>query len=165
MAVAQFSVVRLHTMDTLATYKQRFGFARRLFTLYSDRLVVHSRRMGSSSEVIYDLAALKPQCDRARVRTQGFYGGCIALLAAIACFVSLIINHGLVLPAVLLVSAMGLVGIVGVIYRAKPLRVFMFKNRDGVYAFEIVGAGPDARGVEQFAATVSQQIQKIQSAA
>jgi hypothetical protein len=110
--------------------------------------------------VIYDLAALKPQCDQARVRTQGFYGGCIALLAAVACFVSLIINHGLVLPAVLLFSAMGLVGIVSLIYRAKPLRVFMFKNRDGVYAFEIVGAGPDARGVEQFASAVSHQIQK-----
>jgi hypothetical protein len=36
----------------------------------------------------------------------------------------------------------------------------MFKNKDGNYAFEIIGAGREARQVEQFASSVAEQIRK-----
>jgi len=147
-------------MEALATYQQRFAWVRRMFTLYSGRLTVHGRRLGSSSEVSYDLAVLSPQFDQARVRTQAFYGGCAVLALALISFVILAFEGGLVLPALVTVGAMALLGLICVIYRARPLRVFIFKNQDGVYAFEVIGAGPDTHRVEEFVSSVSQQIRR-----
>jgi hypothetical protein len=150
-------------MDALATYQQRLGFTRRLFTLHSDRIVVHTRRLGSDAEAAYDLTALHSHFDRAQVRTPVFFGGCFMFIAAVVCFISLIWNHGLVLPAVSVVGGIGFVGLVCLIFRVKPLRVFMFKNRDGVFVFEIVGAGRDAHRLDEFVSAVSQQIQKARN--
>jgi hypothetical protein len=36
----------------------------------------------------------------------------------------------------------------------------MFKNKTGDYAFEIIGAGPDAGRVEEFITSVTGQIQR-----
>jgi hypothetical protein len=147
-------------MDMLATYQQRFAWVRRLFELQADLLTVHGRKLGSSFDVSYDLAALSPRFDQAHVRTQAFYGGFVMLVIALICFVILAFEGGLVLPALVIVGIMACVGLACVLFRARPLRVFIFKNRDGVYAFEIVGAGPDTDRVEQFALAVSEQIQR-----
>ena len=43
---------------------------------------------------------------------------------------------------------------------ASGMPLCMFKNKTGDYAFEIIGAGPDAGHVEEFISSVTRQIRR-----
>jgi hypothetical protein len=152
-------------MDALATYEQRFGGVRRQFVLLPEHLLVHGRRFGSSFDLRYDLPSLSTHFDRARVIAPLFYGGLTLISTALVGIIFLAFDGGLMWLASIVLGAIALVGIACVIFRLRPLRVFMFKFKDGSYAFEIVGAGKDSLHVEQFALTVAEQIGKARTGA
>jgi hypothetical protein len=147
-------------MEALATYEQSFAGTRRQFLLYADHVAVHGRRFRSTFDVRYELATLSAQIDSARVRAPLFYGGLALIGIALLGLGILVFQGGLIMPALIVVGVTALLGIACVIIRPRPLRVFMFKQKDGNYAFEIIGAGRDAGLVEQFAASVAEQIRK-----
>jgi hypothetical protein len=147
-------------MEPLATYEQRFAGVRRRFELYSDHLAVHGRRFGSTFDVRHELSKLSEQFDHARVRPPLFHGGLILLAVALVGVILLAFNGGLVLPALIVIALIALMGLVCVAIRPRPLRVCMFKSKTGDYAFEIIGAGPDAGRVEEFISSVTGQIQR-----
>lgn len=147
-------------MEALATYQQSFAGVRRQFALFADHLTVHGRRFGSSFDVRYDFATLSPQFDHARVRPPLFYGGLILIGIALLGLVILAFDGGLVMPALVVLGVIAILGIACVIIRPRPLRVFMFKSKDGNHLFEIAGVGRDAARVEQFVSAVVEQIRK-----
>jgi hypothetical protein len=147
-------------MEPILSYEQRFGGVTRKFQLYPDHITVHGMRFGSSFDQKFDFSALNPQFDRARVRAPLFYGGLILLaIAAVGLFI-LALDRGLVIETVSVIGAIAVTGVVSVALRPKPIDVFMFKNRDGQYLFEIAGVGRDANRVEDFVASVAQQMEK-----
>src|SRR5260370_4977042 len=147
-------------MDALATYEQRFAGVVRRFDLHPDHLAVHGRGFGSSFDLRYDLSSLSGQCDQARMRAPLFYGGLVLIGVALLGIIVLAFDRNLVMPALVIVSVIALVGVAALIYRARPLRAFMFKNKAANYVFEIIGAGPDACQVDQFVSSVIEQIRK-----
>jgi hypothetical protein len=147
-------------MNALATYEQCVAGVRRSFALCGGHLTVHGRRFGSSFDVRYEFATLNSQFDRARVRPPLFYGGLVLAAIAVVGLIILALDGSLIMPAIIGVGIIALVGITCLIIRPRPLQVFMFKNRDGNYAFEIIGAGRDAARVEEFAVSVAERIRK-----
>ncbi len=147
-------------MAPLATYEQRFAGVRRRFELYPDHLVVHGRRFGSTFEVRHELPKISEQFDHARVRPPLFHGGLILIAIALIGVILLAFNGGLMMPALIVVGIIAVMGVACVAIRPRPLRVCMFKNKTGDYAFEIIGAGPDAGHVEEFISSVTGQIQR-----
>ena len=149
-------------MDPLATYEQSFSGLRRRFSLFADHLAIHGRRFGSSFDVRYDFATLSARPDHARLRPPLFHGGLILLGIALIGFVILVFQRGLYMEALAVLGIVAFLGAVCLIIRPRPLQVFMFKQKDGNWAFEIIGAGRDAARVEEFVASVAEQIQKAQ---
>ena len=83
----------------------------------------------------------------------------VALLGLII----LAVGGDLILPALVVVAVIALTGIACAIFRARPFEVFVFKLKDGNFAFEIIGAGPNAVRANQFASSVAEQIRKHQT--
>ncbi|MBI3852824.1 MAG: hypothetical protein HY298_21425 [Verrucomicrobia bacterium] len=147
-------------MDTLATYEQSFGGVRRRFILLPDHLAVRGRRFGSTFDARYDLASLSAQFDSARILAPLFHGGVVLIAIALLGAIILVFNSGLIWPALAVVGMIAFSGIACVIFRRRPLQVFVFKLKGGNYAFEVIGAGPEAVRVEQFVSSVAEQIGK-----
>lgn len=147
-------------MNLLATYRQRFAGVVRKFELRGNHLTVRGRKLGSSFDLNHDLATVNAQFDRALVRAPLFYGGLVLLGIALIGLIVLTFTDGLMTPALVVVAVIAVVGVVAVAFRFRPLRVFIFKNKNADYAFEIIGAGPDATQVEEFVTLVAEQIRK-----
>jgi hypothetical protein len=145
-------------MDALATYEQRFGGVQRQFALLPDGLAVHGRKFGSSFDARYELASLSTQFDQARVFAPLFYSGLVLIGIAVLGVIILAFDGGLIWPALAVVTVIALSGVACVIFRARPLEVFVFKLKDGSYAFEIIGAGADAVRIRQFVSALAAQI-------
>jgi hypothetical protein len=147
-------------MEPISTYEQRYAGVTRKFQLYPDHIAVHGRRLGSSFDQKFEFSALNPQFDRARVRAPLFYGGFILLAIAAIGFIILTLDHGLVVETLSVIGAIAVAGAVSVALRPRPIDVFMFKNRNGEYLFEIAGVGRDAERVGEFVALVGGQMGK-----
>ena len=147
-------------MDPLVTYEQCFAGVRRRFELYPDHLAVHGRRFGSTFEVRHELSKLSEQFDHARVRPPLFHGGLMLIAIALVGVILVAFTGGLMLPPLMVIGVIAVMGVVCVMIRPRPLRVCMFKHKSGDYAFEIIGAGPDAGRVEEFISSVTGQIQR-----
>src|SRR6185436_810225 len=99
---------------------------------------------------------LNPRFDDARIRAPLFYGGLVLIALASVGLVILVSQRPLVMSVLIVVAIIGLMGLVCVIVRAKPLQVFMFKNKSGSYVFEIIGSGRNAEQAQQFASLIEQ---------
>lgn len=145
-------------MEPITSFEQRYAGVRRRFALQPDHVAEQGRKFGATFDVRHEFAALSPQVDSCRARAPLFYGGLVLIGCALAGFIALATQGNLAFPgALVLLSIIGVVGVGCVIFRAKPLRAFAFKNKLGGLAFEIIGV--ESEKVEQFATTIREQIQ------
>lgn len=149
-------------MEPVSTYEQYFGGTKRVFELYADHIEIHGRRFGSTFDQEIALTTIASQVDRADARPQLFYGGIALVVIAAIGFVMLAFDRALVRVTVAIIGLIGAVGPICIAIRPRRLKAFMFKNRNGEYLFEIIGAGRDANRVTEFSDLVIDFVRKTQ---